>query len=233
MFTKIWKEKLQWILVLIMLLLCIYGCHNLNMRVTTDKVNKKVAHVVIDPGHGGSDPGKMGLNRTIEKEINLKIAKKVRKKLEEQEVMVTMTREKDEGVMGEASVNGKIKDMRKRVEIINEAKPQLTVSIHQNSYSDEAVRGPQVFYYTHSEEGKKVAQIVQKELHNLDPEHKRTEAANDDYYIFRHTKFPVIIVECGFLSNPEESRKLAEKEYQNMVAEAITRGIMAAIKSQK
>ena len=232
MYAELWEEKLKWIAVLMMLMAFIYGCHSLNMRVTADKVDGKIAHIVIDPGHGGSDPGKVGVNGIVEKDINLKIAMKIKERLEEQKVLVTMTREKDEGVTGKPSAGGKMKDMRKRVEKINKASPDLAVSIHQNSYSDPAVKGAQVFYYTGSEEAKRMAAIVQEELWSLDPESRRKEAANDDYYLFRHTNVPMIIVECGFLSNPREAEKLAEDEYQNIVADTVTKGIMACFKSQ-
>ena len=233
MYAKIWKEKAKWIAILIILMIFIYGCHSLNMRVSTDKVDSRIAHVVIDPGHGGSDPGKVGVNGITEKEINLRIAKKIRDRLEEQKVLVTMTREKDEGVTGVPSENGKMKDLKKRVEIINKTAPELAVSIHQNSYSDPGVKGAQVFYYTHSGEAERMAEILQQELWDLDPESHRMKKANDDYYLFRHTKVPVLIVECGFLSNPEEAEKLSDDEYQSAVADAVVRGIMACFKCQK
>ena len=101
--------------------------------------------VVVDAGHGGSDPGKIGINGALEKDVNLKIAIKLKKLLEEQGVKVIMTREDENGI-----ADSKVEDLKKRVAIINEETPLLAVSIHQNSYQEESIHGAQVFYYKHS-----------------------------------------------------------------------------------
>ncbi len=180
--------------------------------------------VVIDSGHGGKDPGKVGVNGVNESDVNLKIAQKLKKILEDQGVTVIMTRE-DEGSLADS----KSEDMQKRVAIINEKKPALAVSIHQNSYSSAEVHGAQVFYYTNSTDGEKAAQIMQNALLDVDADNKRKEKANDTYYMLKRTDVPVIIVECGFLSNPHETDLLVTKEYQDQLAEAIAKGIMRYI----
>ena len=95
--------------------------------------------------------------------------------------------------------------MKARVAVINETAPVLAVSIHQNSYHQEGVKGAQVFYYTHSEEGKKAAELMQEALLVLNTENNRKAKANDTYYLLKRTEAPTIIVECGFLSNWEEA----------------------------
>ena len=177
--------------------------------------------VVIDSGHGGKDPGKVGVNGVNEADVNLKIAQKLKKILEAQGVTVIMTRE-DEGSLA----GSKSEDMQKRVSIINEKKPALAVSVHQNSYSSEEVHGAQVFYYTNSAEGGKAARIMQEALLDVDGDHKRKEKANDTYYMLKRTDVPVIIVECGFLSNRAEADLLVTEEYQDRLAEAIAKGIL-------
>ncbi|MEE1086304.1 MAG: N-acetylmuramoyl-L-alanine amidase [Schaedlerella sp.] len=112
------------------------------------------------------------------------------------------------------------------MEIINEAAPVLCVSIHQNSYSDEAIKGAQVFYYTHSEKGEKAAEMIQKALLSVDLDNTRQIKANDTYYILKRAEVPTVIVECGFLSNREEADLLNTEEYQQKIAEAISVGIM-------
>ena len=102
--------------------------------------------VVIDAGHGGDDPGKIGINKVKEKEINLKIATKLKTLLEGDNIKVVMTRTDDGGLYQQSSKNQKVEDMRKRCEIVSQAKPVFTVSIHQNSYPDERGTGAQVFY---------------------------------------------------------------------------------------
>lgn len=177
--------------------------------------------VVIDSGHGGSDPGKIGINNALEKDINLQIAQKIQKLLEEQGIKVVMTRE-DEASLGES----KVEDLKARVELINRTKPSLAASIHQNSYSDESIHGAQVFYYTHSKEGEGAAKILQEALREIEPGNHRQAKANDTYYMLKKTEVPVVIVECGFLSNQKEAEQLCSEEYQIRTAQAIVDGIL-------
>ena len=183
--------------------------------------------VVIDAGHGGFDPGKVGINGAEEKDINLAIAKKVAEYLEAGDVNVVMTREDDDGLYDPASDNKKVQDMKKRVEIMDSAQPDLIVSIHQNSYPEEYVHGAQVFYYKDSEAGKELADSIQKQFVKfVDPENNRQIKANDSYYLLKKTTKPIVIVECGFLSNSAEAAKLITEEYQSRVAWAVYMGIM-------
>ena len=183
--------------------------------------------VVIDAGHGGIDPGKVGINDALEKDINLSIALKVKKYLEQQDVKVIMTRETDEGLYEESDSNKKVRDMKNRLAIMESTKPELVVSIHQNSYPDESVSGMQVFYYANSQNGQQMAQIMQQTMiENLKPAKEREAKANDTYYLLKKTSAPIIIVECGFLSNRTEAELLTTQEYQEKVAWAIQKGIM-------
>lgn len=186
---------------------------------TVGKVTEQV--IVIDSGHGGGDPGKIGVNNAEEKEINLQIAKKVQQLLKEENIKVVMTRESGEGLE-----DTNVEDLKARVELINQIKPVLTVSIHQNSYQDAGVHGAQVFYFSHSKEGEKAAKIIQESLREIDPENHRKEKANDTYYMLKKTKTPIVIVECGFLSNPKEAEKLCDEEYQMKIAKAVKKGIL-------
>lgn len=176
--------------------------------------------VVVDVGHGGPDGGKTGVNGKLEKELNLIIAEKVKKLLEEEGIAVIMTREED-GWLAETRIG----DLKERVRIMNESKADLAVSIHQNSYHEESVFGAQVFYYTTSGEGKAAAEILQNELLEIDPENKKREKANNTYYILKKTEVPTVIVECGFLSNHKEAEKLSDEAYQGKIAEAVVKGI--------
>lgn len=178
--------------------------------------------VVVDAGHGGFDSGKVGVNQALEKDINLQIANKVKTMLEKQGIKVIMTR-KDENSLA----SSKVEDMKTRVSTINEEKPALAVSIHQNSYTQESIHGAQVFYFTHSKEGEKSAKIMQEALLAADPENTRQAKANDTYYMLKKTSSPVIIVECGFLSNRAEADKLTSEEYQNALTEAICKGVQS------
>lgn len=186
--------------------------------------------IVVDAGHGGEDPGKVGINHALEKDINLAIAQKLQKNLTKQGIKVVMTREADEGLHTEGAGHKKQEDMRKRCEIIDGANPVFTVSVHQNSYTSESVHGPQVFYYTNSAEGQQVAALIQDTLNEqLAVDRPREMKANDTYYLLKRTKSPTIIVECGFLSNSEEAALLVTEEYQEKVAEAICAGVLKCL----
>lgn len=200
--------------------------------VSSSKVldNDEKMCVVIDAGHGGDDPGKIGINGSLEKDINLKIAERLKALLEAQDIEVVMTRETDAGLYDAGASNKKVQDMKRRIEIIEEANPIITVSIHQNSYSEEYVHGAQVFYYKDSAEGKFLADTLQNCLIQIaDPENTRVPKANDSYYLLKKTDTPIVIVECGFLSNYAEAEKLGTKEYQEKIAWAVHMGVMQYI----
>jgi len=200
--------------------------------VTKEKQAAVTATVVIDAGHGGSDPGKIGINGAREKEVNLAIAEELKACLEEAGIRVVMTRSDAGGLYQESDENKKQADMRARCAIIDEAGAELTVSIHQNSYPAESVRGPQVFYHAQSSEGQKAAACLQEALNQeLSITRPREIKANNTYYILKKTKTPVVIAECGFLSNYEEAEKLTTKDYQKQVAHALCSGILAYLEA--
>lgn len=176
--------------------------------------------IVIDPGHGGEDPGKVGVNDALEKDINLQIAQKLKDLLETEGIKIVMTREDDEVPKDNKE------DLQERVNLINETKPNIVVCIHQNSFSDSGVKGAQVFYYTGSEDSEKAAQILQTEFKTMDGNNTREIKANDSYFLLKKTEVPAVIVECGFLSNYEEAEKLVTEEYQDQIATAICTGII-------
>ncbi len=115
--------------------------------------------VVLDSGHGGWDPGKVGIDGSLEKDLNLAIALKLKNYLEASGVTVIMTRDGDYGLYDERDSNKKSADMANRCKLINDAAPALTVSIHQNSYHEEPIHGGQVFYYKKSQQGQQLAEI--------------------------------------------------------------------------
>lgn len=188
---------------------------------------KRPPVVVLDSGHGGADPGKIGVDGSQEKEINLQIAWKVKEYLENSGVEVIMTREDDRGLYEEGASNKKREDMQNRCKLINEAEPDLAVSIHQNSYHQEQVSGAQVFYYKESEQGKRLAEILQRRFDFvLGEKNTRLAKPNGSYYLLLHVKSPIVIVESGFLSNWAEAAALNSEEYQNRLAWTIHMGIM-------
>lgn len=184
--------------------------------------------IVLDAGHGADDPGKIGCGNVLEKDINLAIVLKLQKLFENKGFRVVLTRSDDTVLADENSRNVKVEDMRNRVKLITEADPVMTISIHQNSYTDSSVSGPQVFYYEQSAEGAKIAAILQEQLNaSLEPEKPRACKSNGSYYILKKTPTPTVIVECGFLSNEAETALLVTDEYQQKLARAVYLGACA------
>lgn len=183
--------------------------------------------VVIDSGHGGNDPGKIGVDGSLEKDLNLTIARKLKYYLETSGVQVIMTRDSDTGLYKETDSHKKTADLKARCQLINDTAPALTISIHQNSYHEESVSGGQVFYYRSSEKGKRLAELLQKRFdYVLGEKNRRLAKPNGNYYLLLHVKCPIVIVECGFLSNRREAALLGDKEYQDKLAWTIHLGIL-------
>lgn len=195
--------------------------------------------IVIDPGHGGMDGGASSADGTPEKDINLQIGLKLQEIMKEYPVEVIMTREDDTALTnGEGSIrNKKQQDLKNRKKLIDESQPVLAVSIHLNSFPEDAsVYGAQVFYpkeeikrtdgLAGEQTAKTFAESIQKSLeNNISDGRERTPMAKDDILLFKNPSCPTVLVECGFLSNAVESEKLKTPEYQEELASAIWQGI--------
>ena len=145
------RNKIELILIILLIIGLVFLNRNIWETVASGNVKAKENVVVLDPGHGGEDPGKVGVNNELEKDINLAIAKKVKAYLEKEKIEVILTREEDQMLSSANSTNKKVEDMKERVRIIDESNAALAISIHQNSYQDSSVKGAQVFYYMHSQ----------------------------------------------------------------------------------
>ncbi len=221
----IWEEVVGLLLILMVFLAAKYGTVQVVSAEVAERNGRPV--VVIDSGHGGNDPGKVGVDGSLEKEINLEIALRLKQYLELEDIEVVMTRESDMGLYQEEDTSKKMADMRNRCQLINDAKPDVVVSIHQNSYHEEYVSGGQVFYYQDSAKGKELAEILQERFtYVLGTENRRLAKANGNYYLLLHVKSPIVIVECGFLSNWKEAALLQQEDYQDRLAWTIHMGIM-------
>lgn len=223
---KLVLEEVCGLVLLIMVFLAArYG--SVQVVSATAQRQEERSVVVIDAGHGGNDPGKVGVDGSLEKDINLQIAERLKWYLEQSDVDVVMTRESDMGLYEQGDSRKKMADMRKRCEIIEESKADLVVSIHQNSYHEENVSGGQVFYYKSSEKGKRLAEILQKRFtYVLGDENRRLAKANGNYYLLLHVKCPIVIAECGFLSNRKEALLLKDEDYQDRMAWTLHMGIL-------
>lgn len=188
--------------------------------------------IVIDPGHGGDDPGTVGCRGTLEKDIDLAVSRRLAAMMRQAGAKVLMTRENDRS-LADADVSdlhrAKIQDLSRRVELANRQGAHVLISVHMNHFSDPSEYGAQAFYQSGAEESKKLAGLIQAELNRLLIDSGR-QALGGDFYICRHARMPAVIVEAGFLSHPEEERKLCEPSYQEKAARAIFHGLLNYLK---
>ena len=185
--------------------------------------------VVIDAGHGGIDGGATSdYCKFSEAELNLKIAKQLQTKLSEMGVGVIMTRKDENSLAPAEGKYFKRRDMDERLKIVEEVAPDLLISIHINKYASPSRRGAQTFYRAGST-GKELAEEVQNSLNlsiNKPLLGKEYRTATGDYYLLNKSKCPSIIVECGFISSPEDAKLLSSEDYQAYVAEVVSAGII-------
>lgn len=219
------------------LLICFYFLSRqaaaVSVWMNSETAEKKTDVIVLDPGHGGSDPGMIGIDGLEEKGINLSVSLLLKEKLEEKGYTVVLTREADQGLYDDSAQNKKAQDMQRRIALIDETAPALTVSIHQNSYHDPVVKGPQVFYYETSSEGKELAADLQESPNTtLEVERPREIKGNTSYYLLKRSKGVLVIAECGFLTNPDEAALLQTGDYQKKVASALADGIFTYLQKQ-
>jgi len=212
--------RLKKVLIVLAILVAILG-YTICKVVPTIATPATNRVIVIDAGHGGFDPGALSETGIEEQEINLSIALKLQRLLEESGTTTFLTRV-DEDSVGET----KREDMKKRKEIRDVEESDMYVSIHLNSFPQEHVKGAQTFYSS-NEESKKLAELVQKKLKEVvEPSNNRVAKELSTVYLLKNTKNPSIIVECGFLSNNEELKKLQDDIYQEKLAWAIYLGII-------
>lgn len=181
--------------------------------------------VVIDAGHGARDGGCVGANGSIEKELNLKYALALQDLLETKNIKVVMTRKDDKALYEENASNKKIAEMKARENIIKKSKPDIVVSIHMNSFGLKSAKGARAFYGTENNKGKQAADYVQKSMHYYVGA-KGLVSTKGDYYILNCTSYPSILVECGYISNPEEEILLNTNEYCQKLMHSVFCGIL-------
>ena len=226
------KKRVMEMMMAVLLLISVFFLSK-EAAVVANETAEKEKVIVIDAGHGGADPGMIGIGGLEEKGINLAVSMKLKEALENQGFTVVMTRQEDKGLYQEGTRNKKVQDMQNRIEIMEKAKPILAVSIHQNSYTEESVKGPQVFYYETSAEGQKLAANIQSALNTeLSTERPRKEKGNTSYFLLKKSPCVLNIVECGFLTNKKEAELLQTEEYQQKIVEAVVKGIVQYMKGK-
>lgn len=183
--------------------------------------------VVLDAGHGLPDGGAVSENGISEQEINLNIIFKLQELLEASNCNVILTRSDENGIYDADAKNKKYSDLSKRVELANNSISEILVSVHLNKINGKQYYGWQTFYQKENEKSKKLANYVQNNLnYAIDRPNKRTILPLSNIYLMDNSKIPAITVECGFLSNYEDTKLLQTDEYQNNIAWGIYAGIM-------
>ena len=222
-------KKRQILFVAILLLIILASAILMNFSSKTEYVYtipKSKYTIVVDAGHGGIDGGSVGKNTGVfESELNLMFAKNLAKQLNNFGISVVMTRSDDNGLYDKGATNLKRSEMKKRQETIENSNANLVISIHMNSFPLSSPRGAQVFYKTNDEQGLILASVVQEELASQ-IEYAKQNAKEGDYYILNCSSIPSVLVECGFLSNPQEEVLLQDKNYQEKFCYALCCGII-------
>lgn len=228
------KKRIQIVLSAILISILTFGMQisikekeQLTLETTSTPSSNKT--VVIDAGHGSPDEGAESSNGTTEAQINLKIALKVQNLLEQTGCTVILTRSDDNAIYDLDSKTlrqKKVSDIKNRVKIGNESSADIFVSIHLNKIPQQQYYGWQCFYNSKNENSKLLAEQLQENLNeSIQKENKRVAMNLNTVYIMKNVEIPISIVECGFLSNPEEEKQLQEDEYQNRLAWGIYNGI--------
>lgn len=192
--------------------------------------------IVIDPGHGDPDGGAAGSKTgVLEKDLNLSISRLLAEELTKSGEEILMTRSDDRGLYPDETATVRAKkqaDLQKRVSLANAEGTLCLVSIHMNHFTDSKYSGPQIFYPAGSAESQRLAEAIRLSiLRDIGPHCTRETKPSRDLYLLREAQVPAVIVECGFLSNPEEESLLQDTVYQSALATAIANGIKSFKKS--
>ena len=232
------QKRIKIILAFLLISLFTFSCStvkNQNNNLTNETIETTATPVsgktvILDAGHGTPDEGAQSSDGVTEAETNLKITLKVQKLLEQSGCNVILTRSDDNAIYDLDSKTlrqKKVSDIKNRVKIGNESSADIFVSIHLNKISESQYYGWQCFYNTKSEKSIDLAKSIQESLNEaIEKENNRVAMKLNTVYIMKNVEIPISIVECGFLSNPEEEKQLLEDSYQERLAWGIYNGIM-------
>lgn len=207
--------------------------HRSELFITTGKGINDGKIIIIDAGHGGEDSGAVGVDGSLEKDIALSLAFEIGNLLEEQGYAVVYTRTSDNLLYKpEENIKGirKISDLKNRCAVASNYPESVFVSVHLNSFSQEKYSGLQTYYSSNNDLSRKIAESVQNKVReDLQPTNNRAVKEGKSMYLMENIDNPAVLIECGFLSNGAECKKLSEKEYQKQLSFSIVCGIIEAI----
>lgn len=223
--------------IIVLILVLIYTAYKNELASVFGSGTNNAQTVILDAGHGGLDGGAVGIDGTVEKDINLQITQKLKAILELYGYNVIMTRS-DDGSIHDSEAHSareqKVSDIHNREKIITEHPDALFVSIHQNHFTQSYVHGTQVFYSGNNDLSPALAQSIQDAIvSHLQPDNKRLiKKSGTEIYLLYHSKIPSVMVECGFMSNSNDMNDLKNQDYQRVLAFSIAGGITNYLKTQ-
>lgn len=231
---KVNKKSLRLTFVLIGCFIVLAICARITERaLPTAAATSTKPVIVLDAGHGGLDSGAVGATGVLEKDVNLSIVLALRDMFEMSGFEVVLTRDEDISIYDpgiEGIRNQKLNDMDNRLEIIQKYPDSIFLCIHQNNFTDPKYFGGQMFYNNNNPQNRTLAQIMQNKFAQLQPGNGREiKLTGEELFLLKSNKNPSLMIECGFLSNPEEEQKLSTWEYQQKVAFTIYGGVMEFI----
>lgn len=221
-------------LLIIMLFLCGTFLGNSAVTVISEWQPVERSHrIVIDAGHGGEDGGAISCTGKMESNFNLEISSKIDNVFQLLGYRTQMIRRMDTAVytQGDTIAQKKASDLKERVRITNQQNSTILVSIHQNYFPEGKYSGAQVFYGK-SSGSRELAEAIQTSLvSTINPGSNRKIKKGDGIYLLEHANCCSVLVECGFLSNPEEEKKLSDKNYQQKVSQIVCSAVASYLEN--
>lgn len=225
--NKKYEFKVVVLMVVFMIIISFFYSNIVDLRAS--KFNGFT--IVLDAGHGGRDGGSVGKNGTVEKEINLEYVMLLKEKFVNHGYKVVLTRKNDDGLYSEFAKNKKLSDMKERFRIIKKTNPNLVISIHMNSFPGSSAKGANTYYRDGDVSGENCANLIQKSISTYCGA-RNLKGKVGDYYILNCSYYTAVLVECGFISNPEEERLLNSSEYKKTMVDAIFNGALLYLGSK-
>lgn len=224
------KVLLGVVLMLSLLVVLAFGLKEQDKEIWSWTLGDRV--LVIDAGHGGVDPGAVGISKVLEKDITLGVSKRLQALVQQSGAKAIMIRENDSDLgTSQGLLRRKREDLAQRIQLAMDSQAEVYLSIHANSFPDPKLTGAQTFYHSDSPGGKLLAQSIQQELNSM-TNTKRVAKGNQDIYVLKKANQAAVTVELGFLSNPQEEQLLTSPEYQQKLAIAIFKGVSTYFSKQ-
>lgn len=225
------KKVVPYFIIIVIVAGLVFVSFNTDNEAAVKSSNSELPVIIIDAGHGGMDGGAVSADGTQEQHLNLDIALKMNEYLTELGYKTVLTRADDNSIHdsdADTIRQQKVSDIHNRLKIIEENPDSIFVSVHQNYYTESKYSGTQVFYSVNNQESEKLAQNIQSSVvSSLQPDNTRQiKQSGSSIYLLHHSTVPSVLVECGFLSNAEETEKLKSEDYRMQMAQAVCKGII-------